>query len=234
MHIVHLLKVEILLETILITGAGSGLGKELALQYAAKGYPIILVGRTVEKLIETEKQITNSGGMASSHAVDISNMDNVGEFIEDILKTQKISYLINNAGVGYFGPLTSLSDPQIEEMIQTNIMGTINVTKALLPHLLTQSNSKIMNIISTAGQKGKINESVYVACKYAIRGLTESLIKELEASPISVTAVYMGGMDTPFWNNAPSHIKDKSRLRTPKEIASIIINEYNGQAELFV
>lgn len=222
------------METILITGAGSGLGKELALQYADKGHHILLVGRTFEKLMDTENQIINQGGKATSYAIDIGNVDKVEKWTETILKTHKISLLINNAGVGYFGPLTSLTNRQVEEMIHTNITGTINVTRALLPHFLAHPNAKIMNIISTAGQKGKVNESVYVACKYAIRGFTESLIKELEASSISVTAVYMGGMDTPFWNNAPRHIKDKSRLRTPKEIASIIISEFNGQAELFV
>ncbi len=222
------------METILITGAGSGLGKELALQYADKGHHILLVGRTLDKLLDTEKQISTNGGKATSYAVDIGNVDQVEKWTETILKTHKISLLINNAGVGYFGPLTSLTNTQVEEMIHTNITGTINVTKSLLPHLLAHPNTKIMNIISTAGQKGKVNESVYVACKYAIRGFTESLIKELETSSTSVTAVYMGGMDTPFWNNAPRHIKDKNRLRTPKEIASIIISEFNGQAELFV
>ncbi|QOR67084.1 SDR family oxidoreductase [Cytobacillus suaedae] len=222
------------METILITGAGSGLGKELALQYANQGHHILLAGRTLDKLNDTEKEIRNNGGKATSYAVDIGDVDQVEKWTETILKTHKISYLINNAGVGYFGALASLTNRQVEEMIHTNITGTINVTKSLLPHLLAQPNSKIMNIISTAGQKGKVNESVYVACKFAIRGFTESLIKELEASSTSVTAVYMGGMDTPFWNNAPRHIKDKSRLPTPKEIASIIIKEFNGQAELFV
>ena len=73
-----------------------------------------------------------------------------------------------------------------------------------------------------------------MASKFAIRGFTESLVKELEGSTVSVTAVYMGGMNTPFWDNATTHIKEKSRLRSPEEIASVIINEYQGQPEIFI
>ncbi|MDF0725915.1 SDR family NAD(P)-dependent oxidoreductase [Cytobacillus sp. S13-E01] len=222
------------MDTVLITGAGSGLGKELALQYAAVGNKVVLVGRSSDKLLEVNEMINKSGGDATCYAVDVSNITKVEEVISNVLNKHSVSFLINNAGVGHFGSLSSLSNLHIEEMVRSNILGTIGMTKALLPHLLTLKHAKVMNIISTAGLKGKVNESVYVASKFAIRGFTESLVKELEGSTVSVTAVYMGGMNTPFWDNAKTHIKEKSRLRSPEEIAAVIINEYHGQPEIFI
>lgn len=89
-----------------------------------------------------------------------------------------------------------------------------------------------MNIISTAGLRGKVNESVYCASKFAIRGFSESLLKELEGR-IKVVAVYMGGMDTPFWNNT-DHVKDKSRFKSPREVALKIKELDDGRCEIVI
>jgi short-subunit dehydrogenase len=85
----------------------------------------------------------------------------------------------------------------------------------------------VINIISTAGLKGKVNESVYCASKYAVRGFTESLQEELK-DKLDVTAVYMGGMATPFWDQS-THIKDKSRLKSATEVAKYIFKHDDGR-----
>ncbi|WP_078381761.1 SDR family NAD(P)-dependent oxidoreductase [Sutcliffiella halmapala] len=211
------------MHTILITGAGTGLGKELALVYAKKGHTIILTGRKNAPLQEVKAMIVADGGRAFSHTLDLTQLADVQRKVAAITEEHTVTYLINNAGVGCFGSLTELASEEIELAIQTNVLGTIYLTKELLPHLLKQQQPKIMNIISTAGQKGKVNESVYVASKFAVRGFTESLQKELEGK-VMVTATYMGGMDTPFWNGT-DHIKDKSRLKSPKEVAEIITSQ---------
>jgi uncharacterized protein len=221
------------METIVITGAGTGLGKELALQYAEQGNTIILTGRRLDPLLDVQKEIEQRGGKAFSYTLDIRNYENVKATIEEILKHHQVTCLVNNAGVGYFGPFTSLTEEQIHDMIETNVKGTIFMTKSFLPYFHTIPKAKILNIISTAGLRGKVNESVYVASKFAIRGFSESLVKELEQTNISVTAVYMGGMDTPFWEGT-DHIKDRSRLRSAKEVAQQIIAEDNGQPEIII
>ncbi|HZG58958.1 MAG TPA: SDR family NAD(P)-dependent oxidoreductase [Anoxybacillus sp.] len=221
------------METIVITGAGTGLGKELAQQYAEQGNTIILTGRRLDPLLTVQKEIEQRGGKAFSYTLDIRNYENVKATVEEILKHHQVTCLINNAGVGYFGPFTSLTAEQIHDMIETNVKGTIFMTKAFLPYFHTIPKAKILNIISTAGLRGKVNESVYVASKFAIRGFSESLVKELEETNISVTAVYMGGMDTPFWEGT-DHIKDRSRLRSAKEVARQIIAEDNGKPEIMI
>jgi uncharacterized protein len=222
-----------MMNVIAITGAGTGLGRELALQYAGQGHIVVALGRRISPLLDVVQQIEHLGGKAFAYSLDIRCYEDVVHTVDTIVKNHHVTCLVNNAGIGHFGPLSSLSRQQIDEMIQTNINGTIYMTKAFLPHFLTMPKAKIINIISTAGLRGKVNESVYVATKFAIRGFSESLMKELEGTNVSVTAVYMGGMDTPFWNGS-DHIKDRSRLRSPKEIAEQIIALENGQAELIL
>ncbi|NUK31710.1 SDR family oxidoreductase [Parageobacillus sp. VR-IP] len=221
------------MDIIAITGAGTGLGKELALQYAKQGHTIIAIGRRLSPLMDVVWHIEHSGGKAFAYPLDIRCYEEVTHTVNEIVKQHRVTRLVNNAGIGYFGPLSSLSQQQIDEMIQTNVNGTIYMTKAFLPHLLAMPKAKIVNIISTAGLRGKVNEAVYAATKFAIRGFSESLVKELEGTNVSVTAVYMGGMDTPFWNGS-DHIKDRSRLRPPKEIAKQIIACENGQTEIIL
>ncbi|CAH2715658.1 Sepiapterin reductase [Neobacillus rhizosphaerae] len=217
------------MNTIIVTGAGSGLGKELAVLFSKKGFHILLTGRTIEKLTAAKQEIEATGGKADILPLDIRNNEDVLKKINEISSTYEISGLINNAGLGYFGPLVEMDKQQISEMLDTNILGTILMTKAVLPLLPKNSEGRIMNIISTAGLRGKVNEAVYVASKFAVRGFTESLQKEYENSSIKFNAVYMGGMNTPFWDES-NHIKDKSRLRSAKEIAEIIMKQLDSDS----
>ncbi|MBT2733961.1 SDR family oxidoreductase [Bacillus sp. ISL-7] len=212
------------MKTIIITGAGSGLGKELAHLFSQKGYHLLLTGRTFDKLTTTKEEIEASGGSADILPIDIGDAKDVSKKAEEISHTYNIYGLVNNAGVGHFGPFVEMNEHHITEMINTNVLGTLMMTKAILPLLLKTSEGRILNIISTAGLRGKVNEAVYAASKFAVRGFTESLQKEYEGSGIKFNAVYMGGMDTPFWENS-DHVKDTSRFRSPREVAEIIIEQ---------
>jgi short-subunit dehydrogenase len=212
------------LKTIIVTGAGSGLGQELSVQFSQQGFHLLLIGRSSEKLITTKKKIESQGGTADSVVLDIRNATDVFSKCEELSKSYSIYGLVNNAGVGHFGPFVDTSTSQISEMLDTNVLGTILMTQAILPLLQKNGESRIMNIISTAGLRGKVNESVYVASKFAIRGFTESLQKEYEGSQLKINAVYMGGMNTPFWEGS-SHVTDTSRFRSPKEVAEIIFEQ---------
>ncbi|KAB2328530.1 SDR family oxidoreductase [Cytobacillus depressus] len=210
------------MKSIIITGAGSGLGKELALLYSQMGYHILLTGRTLEKLKAVEDQINTQKGQASSFKVDITSPSEINEFMKVVSSEFKLYGLINNAGTGYFGPFESLERQKMKEMMDVNVFGTLNMSQVFLPAI---KEGFVMNIISTAGLRGKKNEAGYCASKFAVRGLTESLQKEYEQSDIQIKAVYMGGMDTPFWDYS-DHIKDKSRLQSPGKIAQIIVNNF--------
>jgi short-subunit dehydrogenase len=219
-------------KTIIVTGAGSGLGKELALLFSQQGYHVLLIGRTLDKLTAVKTEIEQEGGVADSVVLDLQNETDIFSKIQEISKSHKIVGLVNNAGIGHFGPFVNIPVNEISEMLNTNVLGTILITKAVLPILQEQGEGLLMNIISTAGLRGKVNEAVYAACKFAVRGFTESLQKEFEKSMIKIKAIYMGGMDTPFWEGS-KHIADTSRFRSPKEVAEIIMEQFD-QDEIII
>ena len=211
------------MKAIIITGAGSGLGKELSLLLAKQGYHMILTGRTEDKLLDVQAQIEQSEGSATTLELDIRNLEDVKEKAILLSKKFNLYGLVNNAGVGYFGPFSDVSDQEIEGMFQTNVFGTIHMTKAILPYLELNQEGLVLNIVSTAGLRGKKNEAVYCSSKFAVRGFTESMQKEYKGTGIRFVAAYMGGMDTPFWEGS-DHVADSSRFRTAAEVADIIMN----------
>lgn len=218
------------MKKILITGAGSGLGKELALIYAENGNHIILVGRSIQKLEVVSELIKEKGSSSECLACDISSSDSVKILLDNVSKNHvSIDYLINCAGIGFFGPLLKLTIDELNIMIDINVKGTIMITQSLLP----MTTERIINIVSTAGLRGKPNEAAYVASKFAVRGFTESIQKEFVDEELKITAVYMGGMATPFWDDS-THIKDKSRLRSPLDVAKVIKANDDGRHEIIV
>lgn len=212
------------MKSIIITGAGSGLGKELSLSFAEKGFHLILTGRTEELLLKVKSEIEENGGKASVLGLDIRNPEDVKEKLLVLNRNFDLHGLINNAGVGFFGPFIESSDQELEDTFSTNVFGAIHMTKAILPYLLKSNEGFVMNIISTAGLRGKKNEAVYCASKFALRGFTESLQTEYEQTDIRFIAAYMGGMNTPFWEGS-SHVENPSKFRSAKEITEIIMSE---------
>ncbi|MCR8849711.1 SDR family oxidoreductase [Rossellomorea sp. SC111] len=219
------------MKTAIITGGGSGLGKELGKLLSQQGYHIFLLGRKEDRLKKAGTEIENMGGQVSFAALDLRSPHDIQQFSRNHLNGLNVELLIHNAGVGYFGPFKESNDDELTSMFETNTFGPIRLTKALLPKLGQEST--IINIISTAGLRGKKNESLYVASKFALRGFGESLQKEYEGSNLHIVNAYMGGMDTPFWENS-DHISDPSRLRSPKEVAETIVNEYQGKDEIVI
>ncbi|WGG46937.1 SDR family NAD(P)-dependent oxidoreductase [Rossellomorea sp. DA94] len=219
------------MKTAIITGGGSGLGKELGKLFSQQGYHIFLLGRTEDRLKEAGTEIEHIDGQVSYSTLDIRSTHDIHQFCRDHLNDRKVELLIHNAGVGYFGPLEESSDDELISMFETNALGPIRLTKALLPQL--KKKSTIINIISTAGLRGKKNESLYVASKFALRGFGESLQKEYEAKDLRIVNAYMGGMDTPFWENS-DHISDPSRLRSPRAVAETIVNEFREKDEIVI
>lgn len=215
-----------------ITGGGSGLGKELALLYGQKGFHVHLAGRHTDKLAAAKKEIEAAGGKATAHQLDIQQAEAIEKLAASLQKdNQKIDLLINNAGVGMFGPFPDVTMADMETMFAVNVYAPILLTKAFLP--LLGSNGTVINIISTAGLRGKKHESLYCASKFALRGFTESLQKEYEENGPRFVAAYMGGMNTPFWDHS-DYVKNPASLPLPKEIAVRIVQEAEEKSEIII
>ncbi|WP_332873684.1 SDR family NAD(P)-dependent oxidoreductase [Fictibacillus halophilus] len=219
-------------KTVIITGGGSGLGLALAREYNKK-YNVYLVGRNEQKLKQAVESFAHSENKVSYKACDVTNYEQTESMLQSIFQSENVHALINNAGIGIFNPLEDLSKIDITGMLETNVYGTIFPTKIAFKLFKKQGFGKVMNIISTAGLRGKVNESVYCASKFAVRGFTESLVKEWDGSGIYPTAVYMGGMDTPFWDDS-THIADRSRLKSPEQVAALIVEQDDNRPEIFI
>ncbi len=215
----------------MIVGGSSGLGLELAKVYGKNGFQIILVGRSGNKL----EQAVNMLNLLEVSAVriyssDVTSLENVKSLADRIIADHgTIDRLINCAGIGHFGPIEELTDGQVNEMMSVNFFGTFYMTQVFKPFI----NERVINIISTAGLRGKKNESAYCASKFAVRGLTESLQVEWKDDKVDVTGVYMGGMNTPFWDHN-NFVADKSRLKDPSDVAKTIFEQEDGRASIVI
>lgn len=215
-----------------ITGGGSGLGKELALLYSQKGCHVLLAGRRADKLEAVKKAIEAGGGTAAIYELDVRNAAEIEQLAASFQANgQTLDLLINNAGIGIFGPFPTITPDDIEAVFSVNVCAPIMLTKAFLP--LLGSRSSVVNIISMAGLRGKKHEALYCASKFALRGLTESLQKEYQESGPRFVAAYMGGMNTPFWEQS-KHVKDPSVLPSPKQVAEQIVQEAEEKLEIII
>jgi 3-oxoacyl-[acyl-carrier protein] reductase len=171
----------------IITGGGRGLGKATAIAFAKEGIDIAITGRNEEVLKETVSELETFGIKAIYSAFDVSNYEDVKSGIKSIVNTLgSVDILVNNAGIAAFGSFIEMDVNQWSQIIQTNLMGMYYVTKEVLPHLINQNEGDIFNVASTAGLNGNANISAYSASKFAVIGMSESLMKEVRKNNIRV------------------------------------------------
>lgn len=171
----------------IITGGGRGLGKATAIAFAKEGIDVAITGRNEDRLKATIAEIEKLGVNSTYSVFDVGNHEEVKAGIKGILKTfGSIDILMNNAGIAAFGSLNEMETTQWEQIIQTNVMGMYYVTKEVLPHLIEKNEGDIINVASTAGLNGNANTSAYSASKFAVIGMSESLMKEVRKNNIRV------------------------------------------------
>lgn len=171
----------------IITGGGRGLGKATAIAFAKEGIDIAITGRNETVLKETVSELQTFGIKAIYSVFDVSNYEDVRRGINNILKSLgSIDILVNNAGIAAFGSFNEMEVSQWSQIIQTNLMGMYYVTKEVLPHLISQNEGDIINVASTAGLNGNANISAYSASKFAVIGMSDSLMKEVRKNNIRV------------------------------------------------
>jgi len=207
----------------LITGAGRGLGRQIALAFARAGADIVATARTKAQLEDTTQEIEALGRRALPIVTDITREDQVRAMADQALKEfGQVDILVNNAGMSVYGPFIKQKAADWRAMIETNLMGTIFCTHAILPSMLERGQGLIINISSVAGIHGLPNEAVYCASKHGVKGFTDALAIELKDKGIRVCGIYPGGMNTPFWDVQPYH-GDRSRIMDPARVAEMVL-----------
>jgi NAD(P)-dependent dehydrogenase (short-subunit alcohol dehydrogenase family) len=209
--------------TVVITGGSSGIGKAAALQLAAAGAIPILVARSADKLEEARAEIEAAGGTAYAYSVDLSSVDAIEEFVQQLLADHpRIDMLVNNAGRSIRrGVLQSLDRfHDFERTMTLNYFGTIKLIMALLPHWRTTGGAHIVNVSSIGVQTNPPRFAAYVASKSALDGWTSCVASEVVNLCITFTTIHMPLVRTPMI--APTKIYDAFPTITPEEAGAMI------------
>lgn len=171
----------------IITGGSRGLGKATAIAFAKEGIDVAITGRNETTLKETVSELEKLGVKAIYAVFDVGNYKEVQTGIKSIIDSfGSVDILVNNAGIAAFGSFIDMPVEQWSNIIQTNVMGMYYVTKEVLPYLIEKNEGDIINVSSTAGLNGNATISAYSASKFAVIGMSESLMKEVRKNNIRV------------------------------------------------
>lgn len=206
---------------IAITGAGSGIGRALAVNFARAGSHLALSDLNMDALEETKRIASAYGARITCHRVDVSQKDQVFDWADQVVAAHgKVNIIVNNAGVALSGTVAGLEIRDYEWIMNINFWGVVYGSKAFLPYLEQSGAGHIVNISSVFGLTSQPFMSGYNASKFAVRGFTESLRQDLEMarSCVSATCVHPGGIKTNIAQAA--RVSDSVAISTGKSLAA--------------
>ncbi|MFD6893376.1 SDR family NAD(P)-dependent oxidoreductase [Rhodococcus sp. NPDC060086] len=229
---------EFLGKVAVITGAGSGIGRALALNLAAKGARLALSDVDTVGLEETARRARDLGAEVEADALDVSQREKVMEYADKVVaRFGVVNQVYNNAGIAYHGEFERTEFKDFERIMDVDFWGVVNGTKAFLPHLIASGDGHLINVSSLFGLLSIPGQSAYNAAKFAVRGFTESLRQEMLVAkhPVRVTCVHPGGIKTAIARNAVvpdgddqvsfAQFFDSKLARTsPEDAAATIVN----------
>lgn len=219
----------------LITGAGKGIGKAVALALAAEGTNVILLARTTADLEQTANEAKAFGVKTLILTADIADINSVNAAVQTALdEFSTIDILINNAGVGKFGKFLELTPEEFENIIRVNLMGVYYATRAVLPGMIEQQSGDIVNISSSAGLRGAALTSAYSASKFAVLGLTESLMQEVRKHNIRVTALTPSTVATDMAKDLNLTDGNPERVMQAEDLAELIVAQLKLNKRVFI
>ncbi|MBM7633302.1 3-ketoacyl-ACP reductase [Geomicrobium sediminis] len=222
-------------KTAVITGAGRGIGRSTAIAFAKEGIHVGLIGRTMENLENVAKELEQYDVNVSAATADVSNLSEMEEAFNHITSDLgTIDILINNAGIGKFGGFLELSPDEFQEIINVNLNGVYNATRLALPAMIEQKAGDIINISSTAGTKGAPVTSAYSASKYAVMGLTESLMLEVRKHNVRVSALTPSTVATDLAVDNGLTDGNPEKAMQPEDLAELIVAQLKLHPRVFV
>jgi short-subunit dehydrogenase len=225
-------------KVVVITGAGSGIGRALALDCARRGSLLAISDVDEAGLAETVHLVKEAGAREiRSDRLDVADREAFTAYAESVAEQfGRVNVVVNNAGVALAGDFTELEWSDIDWIIGVNFWGVVHGSKAFLPHLIASGDGHLVNLSSLFGLISMPGQSMYNATKYAVRGMTEAIRQEMLVSghPVGVTAVHPGGIKTAIARNArvaanedkqaTADLFDKKLAKmTPERAAEIIV-----------
>lgn len=208
-------------KTALITGATSGIGKELAKLFAADGYNLLIVSRDQAELDSTAAELRQSGVTVDTISKDLSVMEEVKALCAEV--TTPIDVLVNDAGQGVYGLFTENDLERELGIIHLNICATVILTKHFVKEMVARGEGKVLNLGSVAGKLPGPWQAVYHATKAFVLSFTTAIREEMKDSGVTFTALMPGATDTDFFNKAGMQdskaVQDKEALSDPADVA---------------
>ena len=205
-----------------ITGAGRGIGRAIALALAQQRAHVVLAARTAQQIESVAEQIRARGEDATAIRTDVTDESSVRNLFAEVRQFGRLDILINCAGIGRFGPLHNFPTDDFDRVIAVNLRGTFLCCKEATRIMAEQKNGFIINISSVVGFKGYPNQAAYTASKHGVVGLTKSLAVEAQEYNVRVSVILPGGVDTELVRQARPDL-DRSILMQPEDIAQTVL-----------
>jgi len=209
-------------ETAVITGASSGVGKSLAIQLSDAGYKVVLAARSEDKLNVIAEEIQKMGGNCLVVPTDVSQPEQINNLKDRTLEYGDVFVVINNAGLGKFCKIEDVTLEDWNRQLDVNLRASFLVSQAFIPGMKRRKKGTLVFMNSVAGKKGYPYSAAYVASKYGMRGLADSLREELREDNIKVISIHPGAVDTPFWDGAGANFPREEMLDTNTLAQSIV------------
>jgi len=199
-----------------VTGAGRGIGRAIALKFAAEGTDVVCVSRTAENSEKVAGEVRALGRKAWAHALDVADSASVNAAAEKILaEAGRVDILVNNAGVTRDGLLMRMSDADWDTVLDTNLKGAFLFTKAFSRAMLKQRAGRIINVASVIGLIGNAGQCNYAASKAGLIGFTKSMARELGSRSITVNAIAPGFIETDMTADIKPEMKTEMLKQIP-------------------
>jgi short-subunit dehydrogenase len=219
-------------QVILITGASSGIGRCLAIDFAKRGTIVVGCGRSQERLDRTLNEVRAASPSSAMIPCEVGDRQQVQNMVAKVIADfGKIDILINNAGIGMRNPFAETSVETIEKVMRTNYLGMVYCTHAALPSMIARGSGHIVNVSSVAGIISTPHLSGYCASKFAMNGFSESLYYELKPLGIHVTAICPGPVRTGF-SQGFANLRPKSPgflMLEPETVSRLVIRAIDAK-----
>jgi 3-oxoacyl-[acyl-carrier protein] reductase len=215
----------------LVTGAAQGIGKAVALLLAQNGADIVVSDINLEKAEETAKEVQTLGRKALAIKVDVAKLDDVEKMVGAIwARFGQVDILVNNAGIARDKLILRMTEEDWDAVLNINLKGTFNCTKAVVRHMSKQRSGKIVNIASVVGEMGNAGQGNYAASKAGVIGFTKTIAREFAQRGINVNAIAPGYIETPMTDALPDKAKEElkrlipmDRLGKPEDVAEAVL-----------
>ena len=202
----------------LVTGAAQGIGKAVALMLARHGADVVVADVNLEKAEETAREVEAIGRGAMAVKVDVTRLSDVEQMVESTLgRFRKIDILINNAGIARDKLILRMTEEDWDAVLDVNLKGTFNCTKAVIKYMSKQRSGKIVNIASVVGEMGNAGQANYSASKAGVIGLTKTIAREFAQRGINVNAIAPGYIQTSMTDVLPDKAKEELKRMIPME-----------------